>query len=1365
MDALRASWSGQSPFGRVVTEGVFDASLFKRAEGPMGEDLDDGTWDIRNEDFTGFEDYAHELAGMPDKRAFEMRKFALIERQRRIEVVNNHGGVLPQMIAHILDPTVLIGYGVVRAAARGVPALVVGARVAAVEVGIVATEYGIAAAKYEDFKATDAVRAAAYAGMFGFVLGSSIAKVSGSRPGRLWAAAGLDVQTRQQAAAARQTVMHTINETAAGSAERAERVTASYQAPITRVAGLEGQHTKTAQTLAQRLGLSLDDVTDEKLVELYQAGDKTTRQRITKLRNELVKSREAGREKRLLELERAMAEGADTADGWKANTLAALLAGRRGLPSIANMLPRAQATALAATEAGFDTLPPKVNEMLGGAHKALRDGARLLTRSNGLDNAPGEVLGASVEDLFLMEITRLYKNDEMLRTAAIHAIKGQKTPVAWHTPVIRNLKYNVGAWAYNKAGELPGVVGGQRVAGQPRWKGWGPMVTAEDELESAMQRLSREATVSQKGTLDMSKVDVADEVKALFEWRQNQYVGYGKRLRDKSIPYLQRELDSEVVAIEVRMDALRETMDQHPPGSQAWQEAWNEWLDAEAAYTRISEQAEAYRAAEDVLYQPVTLMPHKVRGDQAGFVEAAYQHFITNPHVKLRRTGRIKGRGENPTRTLDEPTNEIGLRGRALALWYATVERVDYAGRPVGKMEFVRRLEAHMERLAPGRAGKWEAWKQKMLGEVDQTEGAMPPLRFPSAQTIEEAAWDSLNRRVETLRKTGDLSKDSGGRYLQSEMFATSRLDPKTFAKFIEDRPTVQFRAYLEREVRRVHAAERLGDPDGMNPMVNAKRTLDELEFMNKQDTFLLGELGEMNGEWFQKGLRELLHKTPTDVLDTKGQVYLALERALDDALPGVPGQRIDVTEAMAIRPLEVPQQAIDEITQKIEAYDLLRRQMMGEVLFEGNSAFMDKMNAAVSVATNISTAADLGMAGYSVSIDLGQMLAYYGMNPLRLGRLLKQVMKDPTLRAAMADPKLRFELGVAGEVQRGARLRAIQGADLSFGNQGGFVASGHYWADMGRWIGNFYAEASSNIMTASLLNPITDLTQMLAAPLAVTKTFQSIGRVVKGVGSTADANTLRRLGIDDDMARRIWVEYEFGNKGVHKAPGVVDDLAESGVVILPEFSSWRDPQLAQHVMAMIGGDIRVATLHPGIATNRIWTGMGGALHTVSRLYYLFTRWSLVASENVYGKNIEDGTYQGISTAIAYSTLLQATINWMKEPDFVETPMLERLGNALVMSGSFGYMGVMNERLERMSGHQLGLRPMMGLDTFAHDPDSARFRLAALGPVAGKVGAAEETLRKQNYGQFMRLFMPYQNFWAWSGAVRDASDFLDFEDE
>ena len=443
----------------------------------------------------------------------------------------------------------------------------------------------------------------------------------------------------------------------------------------------------------------------------------------------------------------------------------------------------------------------------------------------------------------------------------------------------------------------------------------------------------------------------------------------------------------------------------------------------------------------------------------------------------------------------------------------------------------------------------------------------------------------------------------------------------------------------------------------------------------------------------------------------------------------------------------------------------MLRRQMMGEVLFEGRSAFFDKMNSAMSVATNISTAADLGMAGYSVSIDLGQMLAYYGLNPIKLGKLLKQVMTDKALRNAMMDPHLRFELGVSGEVMRGARLRAVQGADLSFGNQGGFVASGHYWADMGRWVGNFYAEAASNIMTASLLNPITDLTQMLAAPLAVTKTFQAIGRAVNGVGTKADLNILRRMGIDDELARRIWVQFDAGEKGIHKAPGVTDDLAQSGVVILPEFSTWRDQELAQHVMAMIGGDIRVATLHPGIATNRIWSGMGGALHVVSRMYYLFTRWAMVSSQNIYGKNIEDGTYQNIGTAMAYSTLIQATVNWIKEPDFVESPILERLQNALVMSGSFGYMGIMNERLERLSGHQLGMRPMMGLDTFAHDPDSMRFRLAAFGPVTGKAGAAEETLRKENYGQFMRLFMPYQNFWLWSSAVRDASDFLDFEED
>jgi len=99
-----------------------------------------------------------------------------------------------------------------------------------------------------------------------------------------------------------------------------------------------------------------------------------------------------------------------------------------------------------------------------------------------------------------------------------------------------------------------------------------------------------------------------------------------------------------------------------------------------------------------------------------------------------------------------------------------------------------------------------------------------------------------------------------------------------------------------------------------------------------------------------------------------------------------------------------------------------------------------------------------------------------------------------------------------------------------------------------------------------------------------------------------------------------------------------------------------------------------------------------------------------------------------------------------------------------VMSGGLGYMGSMNERLERLSGHRLGLRPMMGVDTFAHDPDTPQFIAAGLGPVTGKLGAAYTTLGDENYGKFMRLFMPYQNWWLWANKVRDVSQYADVGD-
>jgi len=358
----------------------------------------------------------------------------------------------------------------------------------------------------------------------------------------------------------------------------------------------------------------------------------------------------------------------------------------------------------------------------------------------------------------------------------------------------------------------------------------------------------------------------------------------------------------------------------------------------------------------------------------------------------------------------------------------------------------------------------------------------------------------------------------------------------------------------------------------------------------------------------------------------------------------------------------------------------------------------------------------------------------------------------------------------VAGELVRGARLRAIQGGDQFFGGGEGSIMTDRYLNNVLSWFNHTYQEVASNIMTASLLNPITDMIQNLATPLATTRIMEAVIRVAQKQGGKADLNILSRLGMSEEMTQRVFQQFMDGERTIlargPKGEAVPTDVLDlTQVMILPKFDTWSDQALAQNFMSLIGGDIRTATLHPSIASNRIWKGMGPALMAVSRLYYLFTRWAFMAQSNIYDKNIEDRTYRHIGSTMLYATVVQMAVNWLKEPDWVEESYLERAKDAFVMSGALGYMGILNERLERLSGHTLGIRPMLGMETFANDPGHLGFRLSGLSPVTGKLGGMYQAAEEMQFGRLGRLFTPYQNWWLWAGAVRDGSEIFDVEQD
>jgi len=255
----------------------------------------------------------------------------------------------------------------------------------------------------------------------------------------------------------------------------------------------------------------------------------------------------------------------------------------------------------------------------------------------------------------------------------------------------------------------------------------------------------------------------------------------------------------------------------------------------------------------------------------------------------------------------------------------------------------------------------------------------------------------------------------------------------------------------------------------------------------------------------------------------------------------------------------------------------------------------------------------------------------------------------------------------------------------------------------------------------------------------------EAIGEIVikgkAGKISERDMTDLTRNGIGFEDAVRIAQEY-----AKHGKQGDALHLANVG--------AWDDPVIQKTFRTALVQEINNAVITPGPAErlNFMSTPIGALMTQFKSFAFSATYRTLLA-----GLQQRDAkALHGIMAMIAMGYL----VDRIKSPSYDQRDLLsiDRFVQAVDYSGATGILFDVDNMIEVISGNEVGLRPLLGVDSFFKDPNLAQ-RTGQIGGPAASLGfdllhtifSPEAT--GSDYARSVRRLMPFNNLIWWSGLV------------
>jgi hypothetical protein len=179
---------------------------------------------------------------------------------------------------------------------------------------------------------------------------------------------------------------------------------------------------------------------------------------------------------------------------------------------------------------------------------------------------------------------------------------------------------------------------------------------------------------------------------------------------------------------------------------------------------------------------------------------------------------------------------------------------------------------------------------------------------------------------------------------------------------------------------------------------------------------------------------------------------------------------------------------------------------------------------------------------------------------------------------------------------------------------------------------------------------------------------------------SAADKRRLLKSNIDDDMAQKIGAQFEEFGENIDGS-------------LVPNTDQWTDASAAMAFRRAIAQDVDRIIVTPGLGDRPLWTSneYGRMIGQFKSFGMATVQRSLIPALQARDKD----TFIGVSMLLG----MGLAVNELKRLQFGiggDQDLNEALADGIDRSGIFGWLGDVNNIVERLSDNKVGFRPLIG---------------------------------------------------------------------
>ena len=383
-------------------------------------------------------------------------------------------------------------------------------------------------------------------------------------------------------------------------------------------------------------------------------------------------------------------------------------------------------------------------------------------------------------------------------------------------------------------------------------------------------------------------------------------------------------------------------------------------------------------------------------------------------------------------------------------------------------------------------------------------------------------------------------------------------------------------------------------------------------------------------------------------------------------------------------------------------------------------------------------------LTGIAQTVDTARLVMINGVT--KTFKMSLEVMTNGYAKETIRMSKNTTQLGgEALDMATSQRAMSMYGIDDAFGVFNKFEQGMST-------VGNLY------FTFLNLSNPWNTAVKTMAGMFNGARTLEAIEALVTG-GKITKVNLarLRKLGIDDDVAKEIYKQYQkhgYG-KNANSWKSIGDQYK---LMRVANSESWdQTPEAikaAEVYHSAIGKQARIDIVTPSKGDVPLWanTELGGVLLQFKKFGLAATQRMLMVGLQERDINFLNGALLLLASGAAVDAFRQRAFN----RSYAKKPFGQKLVDAFDRSGLGGIFSDVNNALERLTNNEIGLRPLLGAkkpygtyrDLFNNPvPDvlgPSASQLANIGDIAWTWGTGKYN---HHTARNVRRLLPFQNVW------------------